>query len=78
MFLAPHVQYDGLVVLVSRDGDHAGLAVVPVHGYGGVAPMLKSKNKTKNVAGDTNNFADDVTQSYRRCIFFQEILIFPQ
>ena len=42
MFLAPHVQYDGLIILVSRDGDHAGLAVVPVHGYGGVAPVLKS------------------------------------
>ena len=45
MFLAPHVQYDGLIILVSRDGDHAGLAVVPVHGYGGVAPVLKSKKK---------------------------------
>ena len=42
MFLPPHVQYYGLVILVSRYGDHAGLAVVPVHGYGGVAPMLKS------------------------------------
>ena len=45
VFLAPHVQYDGLVILISRDGDHAGLAVVPVHGHGGVAPMLKSKKK---------------------------------
>ena len=42
MFLAAHVQYDGLVVLVRWDGDHAGLAVVPVHGYRGVAPVLKS------------------------------------
>ena len=33
MLLAPDVQDDGLVVLVSRDGDHAGLAVVPVHGH---------------------------------------------
>ena len=32
MFLAADVQYDGLVVLVSGDRDHAGLAVVPVHG----------------------------------------------
>ena len=42
MFLAPHVQDDGLVILVSRDGDHAGLAVVPVHGHGGVSAVLKS------------------------------------
>ena len=33
MLLAPDVQDDGLVVLVRRDGDHAGLAVVPVHGH---------------------------------------------
>ena len=33
MLLAPDVQDDGLVVLVCRDGDHAGLAVVPVHGH---------------------------------------------
>ena len=43
VFFAPHVQDDGLVILVSRDGDHAGLAVVPVHGYRGVATVLKSK-----------------------------------
>ena len=45
MLLPSDVQDDGLVVLVGRDGDHAGLAVVPVHGHGGVAPMLKSKKK---------------------------------
>ena len=48
MFLSPHVQYDGLVILVSRYGDHAGLAVVPVHGYGGVAPMLKSNIRNQS------------------------------
>ena len=41
MLLSPHVQDDGLVVLVGRDGDHAGLAVVPVHGHRGVSPVLK-------------------------------------
>lgn len=44
MFLAAHVQYDGLVVLVSGDRDHAGLAVVPVHGNRGVPPVLKSED----------------------------------
>ena len=42
MFLAAHVQDDRLVVLVGGDGDHARLAVVPVHGHGGVAAVLKS------------------------------------
>ena len=42
MFLAADVQDDGLVVLVSWYGDHAGLAVVPVHGHRGVTPVLKS------------------------------------
>ena len=47
MFLAPHVKYDGLVVLVSRNGDHTGLAVVSVHGYRCVASVLKSIIMTK-------------------------------
>ena len=41
MFLAAHVQDDRLVVLVRGDGDHARLAVVPVHGHGGVPPVLE-------------------------------------
>lgn len=42
MFLSADVQDDGLVVLVRWYGDHAGLAVIPVHGYGGMAAVLKS------------------------------------
>ena len=44
MLLSPDVQDDGLVVLVGRDGDHAGLAVVPVHGNRGVPSVLKSED----------------------------------
>ena len=45
MLLAPHVQDDGLVVLVGGDGDHAGLRVVPVHGDRGVSTVLKPARK---------------------------------
>ena len=45
MLLPPDVQDDGLVVLVGRDGDHAGLAVVPVHGNRGVSSVLKPLTK---------------------------------
>ena len=41
VFLAANVQDDRLVVLVGGDGDHARLAVVPVHGHGGVPPVLE-------------------------------------
>ena len=47
MLLPPNIQDDGLVVLVGRDGDHAGLGVVPVHGDRGVPSMLKPTIKFK-------------------------------
>ena len=47
MLLAPHVQDDGLVVLVGGDGDHAGLAVVPVHGNRSVSSVLKPEMKNE-------------------------------
>ena len=48
MFLSPHVQDDCLVVLVGRDGDHAGLAVIPVHGNRSVSSVLKPEMKMRN------------------------------
>ena len=47
MLLSPDVQDDGLVVLVGRDGDHAGLAVVPVHGNRSVSSVLKPEMKNE-------------------------------
>lgn len=41
MLLPPYVQNDSLVVLISRNGDHAGLTVVPIHGYRGVSSVFK-------------------------------------
>ena len=42
MLLPPDVENDGFVVLVGGDGDHAGLAVVSVHGNRGVSSVLES------------------------------------
>ena len=44
MFLAPHIQDDGLVVLVRRDRHHWGLRVVPVHRHRRVPPVLEPAN----------------------------------
>ena len=47
VLLPSDIQDDGLVVLVGRDGDHAGLGVVPVHGHRGMTSVLKPTENLK-------------------------------